>query len=110
MNSLAQHEYRSDTHLADRVADLERQLANEKARDIHSCHNDCTRNGCVNRRLREQNAELQKDSARYNWLISQEAWEPPREALPKWYGGKIRWIGGTYSINEINVIIDEARK
>jgi uncharacterized protein YdiU (UPF0061 family) len=32
---------------------LKRQLANEKARDIHSCHADCTRNGCVNRRLRE---------------------------------------------------------
>lgn len=53
--------------------------------------------------------ELQRDSARYNWLISQEAWEPPREALPKWYGGKIKWLGGDYSIDETNEIIDKAR-
>ena len=51
-----------------------------------------------------------KDSARYNWLISQEAWEPQRDTLPKWYGGKIKWLGGTYSLNEINEIIDEAMK
>lgn len=53
--------------------------------------------------------ELRRDSARYIWLISQESWEPPRDALPKWYGGKIKWLGGDYSIDEINEIIDAAR-
>ena len=31
------------------------------------------------------------------------------DALPKWYGGKIKWIGGDYSIDETNEIIDAAR-
>ena len=39
------------------IAELQRKLANEQARDIHSCHPNCTREGCVNRRLR---AELVK--------------------------------------------------
>ena len=57
----------------------------------------------------EKVAELKRDSERYIWLISQESWEPPRDALPKWYGGKIKWLGGDYSIDEINEIIDKAR-
>lgn len=31
---------------------LREELANEQARGIHSCHPNCTRDGCVNRRLR----------------------------------------------------------
>lgn len=44
--------------LADAIEELQRELDNERARDIHSCHANCTRVGCVNRRLREQNEEL----------------------------------------------------
>jgi hypothetical protein len=35
-------------------------LKNEQDKDIHSCHPNCVRNGCVNRRLRGQLAELLK--------------------------------------------------
>ena len=35
------------------LVEAHRQLANEKARDIHSCGDNCTRPGCVNRRLRD---------------------------------------------------------
>lgn len=31
---------------------LREELENEQARGIHSCHPNCTRDGCVNRRLR----------------------------------------------------------
>ena len=31
---------------------LREQLANMRAADIHSCHDGCTRSGCVNARLR----------------------------------------------------------
>jgi hypothetical protein len=44
------------------VADLQRQLDNERARGIHSCHANCSRDGCVNRRLR---ALLEST---YRWL------------------------------------------
>lgn len=37
-----------------RVAELEVELENEQARGIHSCHPGCLRDGCVNRRLRDQ--------------------------------------------------------
>lgn len=36
------------------IADLQRELDNERAREIHSCGPDCTRDGCVNRRLLAQ--------------------------------------------------------
>lgn len=36
------------------IADLKRELDNEQARDIHSCHPNCSREGCVNRRLRAE--------------------------------------------------------
>lgn len=39
------------------IADLEdaqKELENERSRGIHSCHDNCTRDGCVNRRLREE--------------------------------------------------------
>lgn len=43
-------------HIESTAAELEAmktELANALARDIHSCHADCTRAGCVNARLRE---------------------------------------------------------
>ena len=43
------------------IADLKRELDNEQARDIHSCHPNCSRVGCVNRRLR---AELAAEQAK----------------------------------------------
>lgn len=39
------------------------ELANERARGIHTCGPDCTRSGCVNARLREELEALRKDSA-----------------------------------------------
>jgi hypothetical protein len=38
---------------AEAIRELQRQLANEQARGIHTCTPNCTREGCVNRRLRE---------------------------------------------------------
>jgi hypothetical protein len=63
MNGMQSHEWRGPHLLHERIADLERQLANEEARDIHSCHADCPRNGCVNRRLRERIEALEKQNA-----------------------------------------------
>lgn len=45
------------------IARLRTELANEKARDIHSCHADCTRAGCVNRRLRAEVERLRAELA-----------------------------------------------
>jgi hypothetical protein len=36
------------------VTRLQEELENEQARGIHSCHPNCTRDGCVNRRLRAE--------------------------------------------------------
>lgn len=50
------------------IADLKRELDNEQARGIHSCHPNCTREGCVNRRLRAEleaaRAELEVERVR----------------------------------------------
>lgn len=46
-----------DATFRDLIADLEetqKELENEKARGIHSCHDNCTQDGCVNRRLRDE--------------------------------------------------------
>jgi len=40
--------------------ELRRELENERARDIHSCGPTCSRNGCVNRRLQDELAELRQ--------------------------------------------------
>jgi len=42
------------------IVELKRELENERARDIHSCGPDCSRAGCVNRRLRDENEALRK--------------------------------------------------
>lgn len=45
------------------IADLEeaqKDLENERARGIHSCHDNCTQDGCVNRRLRDELAATRK--------------------------------------------------
>jgi len=47
------------------IAELKRELENERTRDIHSCGPDCQRAGCVNRRLRAENEALRKDAERY---------------------------------------------
>ena len=39
------------------IESLRQELEDERARDIHSCGPSCTRNGCVNSRLRQQLAE-----------------------------------------------------
>lgn len=45
------------------IESLRRELENERAREIHSCGPDCTRSGCVNRRLREELAEARQEIA-----------------------------------------------
>ena len=48
------------------IADLEeaqKDLENERARGIHSCHDNCTQDGCVNRRLRDELAATRKQLA-----------------------------------------------
>jgi hypothetical protein len=59
----------------ERNAALTAELANERARQIHSCHPDCARDGCVNARLRldlarvlEERDALKVDAARYRWM------------------------------------------
>ena len=59
---------------AKQIEELQRELDNERARDIHSCHDHCTRVGCVNRRLRAQIEELQAEvteQARLNGMGSE---------------------------------------
>jgi hypothetical protein len=60
--ALAKH---SDLSLADEAADeiiaLRKELENEQARGVHSCHPNCAKDGCVNRRLRIEIAALQQE-------------------------------------------------
>lgn len=49
------------------------ELANERARGIHTCGPDCTRSGCVNARLRAELESLRKDAARYRKLRAGKA-------------------------------------
>ena len=43
------------------LADVAAELANAKVSGIHSCHDGCTRSGCVNGRLREQLSSREAD-------------------------------------------------
>lgn len=45
------------------IAELQRELDNERARGIHSCGPNCQRDGCVNRRLQAENEALRKENA-----------------------------------------------
>lgn len=67
-----------------------------------------SKNADALRESQQQLAEAQRDAERYRWLRQQEVWEPARDALPTWYGGRIKWLGGSYSCNEIDAIIDAA--
>lgn len=51
------------------LEDVQRELENERARGIHSCHDNCTRDGCVNRRLREELADVRKQLAEAQALL-----------------------------------------
>ena len=56
------------------IADLEdaqKELENERARGIHSCHDNCTQDGCVNRRLREELNTTRKQLAEAQALNAQ---------------------------------------
>ena len=58
------------------AADLIDKLRAERdalVNDVHSCHNNCTRAGCVNRRLREQVRDV---AAQRPWvgLTDEEIW------------------------------------
>ena len=44
---------------ADELERLTRELANARASGIHSCHDGCTRSGCVNSRLRDALARVE---------------------------------------------------
>lgn len=84
---------------ADTIERLTTELANERARDIHSCHADCTRAGCVNRRLRaelseahealtisNENSEFQRKKAdaatatvyQFHYAMKDAGWHPGR--------------------------------
>jgi len=43
---------------ADEIERLRTELANLRAIDVHSCHANCTRSGCVNARLRNEVDDL----------------------------------------------------
>jgi len=58
--SIIRKSFDREVQLRARVAELQRELENERARDIHSCGPNCQRTGCVNRRLREENEALRK--------------------------------------------------
>jgi len=58
--SIIRKSFDREVQLRARVAELLRELENERARDIHSCGPNCQRTGCVNRRLREENEALRK--------------------------------------------------
>ena len=45
----------------DTVTQRDRQILG-LVNDVHSCHNNCTRAGCVNRRLREALESIKHDS------------------------------------------------
>jgi hypothetical protein len=87
------------------VAELKRELDNEQARDIHSCHPNCSREGCVNRRLRAElaaaiaackvkdealNAMLERFGIMSDGCIKQAsiaiAIQPDDSALKAWLG------------------------
>ena len=50
------------------LADVTAELANAKASGIHSCHDGCTRSGCVAGRLTAERDALRADADRYLWL------------------------------------------
>ena len=50
------------------LADVTAELANAKASGIHSCHDGCTRSGCVAGRLTAERDGLRADADRYRWL------------------------------------------
>lgn len=59
------------------TARLRTALENEKARGIHSCHADCTRDGCVNRKLRAELATAREDERdRCARICEEQAREP----------------------------------
>ena len=47
------------------LADVTAELANARAIDIHSCHDGCTRAGCVAAGLREEAEGLREDAERF---------------------------------------------
>ena len=53
------HAHAAAVSAADNAA-LKTMLADARAADIHSCHDDCTRDGCVNGRLRERIEALER--------------------------------------------------
>ena len=50
---------------------MQRELENERARGIHSCHDNCTQDGCVNRRLHEELNTTRKQLAEAQALNAQ---------------------------------------
>ena len=57
-----------EAKLIAQVENLQRELGNEKARGIHSCAQDCSRDGCVNRRLRGVLHQAREALARHTEL------------------------------------------
>ena len=98
---IAERDMRKDT-----LAQRDRELANARAIDIHSCHDGCTRAGCVAAGLRE-------DAERYRWLRSQDWFcgplcviRDPKRVLTRGSGLGADCPSG----DRLDTAIDEARK
>ena len=63
------------TNYVQEAADLIDKLRAERdalVNDVHSCHNNCTRAGCVNRRLRERVTHLEQLVTDATYTLSKE--------------------------------------
>lgn len=70
----------------DLIANLEEvqmELENERARGIHSCHDNCTQDGCVNRRLRDELAATRKqlEDSKKQIISWREEWQRENDEL-----------------------------
>lgn len=59
-------------------------------------------------RLRAELEVEAADASRYRFLRNLEEWTATPDSTLLGSGGKIKWIGGTYSFDEIDRAIDEA--
>ena len=95
------------------LADVTAELANAKVSGIHSCHDGCTRSGCVAGRLTAERDALREDAERYRWLRSQDWFYGPLCVLrnPKRVLTRNSALGADCpSGDRLDVAIDEARK
>jgi len=97
--------------LRQQLAAAQESIENEQAKSIHSCHANCTMDGCVNRKLRQQLAAALatcklKDKALeqaashvrptcgelYDILAEALAIQPDDSALTDFLGEPVAWV------------------